>query len=436
MTRSTAEPPPAAPVPAPARSLPRRLACRFAFVYLGLYALPHLLGLIPGSERLAGLYFRLWQPLLPWVAGGLFHLRTPMAELPEGGGDSTTGAVMLFCMVTVAGAVALVWSLVEPRGRYDRRLHAGLRVYLRYTLAYAMLFYGIAKLIKTQFIFPAPTRLAEAYGDASPLGLLWTFMGTSTPYNVFTGLVEAGAGWLLLFRRTATGGALLAAAALTNVLAIDFSYEVPAKNWAAHLLLMAIVLLAPDLRRLADLLLLQRPTAAPPLPERRPGPAWRHGAGRIAKALLVAGMVLSITAERYTLWQRFDVLVARRRSLPAHDYMVDAFVRNGRLVPAWPADPGRWQWLTLSPSRVSVVLPSFESLGGDLDAARQVLVLRGPGRKRLGELSCPPPVGDILVITGKLGNDTVAVTLTRLDPARFLLLRHGFHWIEEAPFDR
>jgi hypothetical protein len=435
MTRSTAEAPPA-PVPLPARSLPRRLACRFTFLYLGLYALPHLLGLIPGSERLAGLYFRLWQPLLPWVAARLFHLLTPMAELPEGGGDTTTGFVFLFCMVAAVGALALAWSLVDRRGRWDRQLQAGLRVYLRCALAYALLFYGIAKLIKTQFVFPAPTRLGEVYGDASPLGLLWTFMGCSTPYNVFTGLVEVGAGWLLLFRRTATAGALLAAAALTNVLVIDLAYEVTARSWAAHLLLMALVLLAPDLRRLADLLLFQRATTAAPLPERRPGPAWLQAGRRVCKAALIAGMVLSITAERYTLWKRLDALEPRRDRAAEHDYMVEAFVRHGRLVPAWPADPGRWQWLILSPPGATVVLSSFASLSGSYDAARQVLTLRGPGREQLGELSCPPPAGDVLVITGRLGNDSVAVTLARLAPSRFLLPRRGFHWIEEAPFDR
>ncbi len=212
-----------------------------------------------------------------------------------------------------------------------------------------------------QFIFPAPTRLAEVYGDASPLGLLWTFMGYSTPYNVFTGLVEAGAGWPLLFRRTVTAGALLAA---------------------------ALVLLVPDLRRLADLVLFRRPTPALGPPERRRGPRWLHLAGRAAKALLITFLVLAIVRERYALWKNLDRLQARRQASPVSFYMVDAFLRNGRLVPAWPADPGRWQWLDVSGSQASVVLMSYESMAAAYDRARQVLTLYGAGHRQLGALAC------------------------------------------------
>jgi hypothetical protein len=42
-----------------------------------------------------------------------------------------------------------------------------------------------------------------------------------------------------------------------------------------------------------------------------------------------------------------------------------------------------------------------------------------------------------LTVSGILQADVVAVTLRRIDPARkFLLVRRGFHWISEEPFNR
>jgi hypothetical protein len=39
-------------------------------------------------------------------------------------------------------------------------------------------------------------RLLKPYGESSPMGLLWTFMGYSTGYNLFTGGAEALGGLL------------------------------------------------------------------------------------------------------------------------------------------------------------------------------------------------------------------------------------------------
>ncbi len=429
--------PTALAAPPPDWSPAQRISFRFVFVYLAVYMLPNVLGLVPGTERLAAPIYGLWQRCLPWVARELFHLRAPMAELPDGGGDSTTGAVYLFCMVAFAAVAALAWTFADRRSRDYRRLHAGLRVYVRYGLAFVLLHYGAAKLIKTQFIFPPPARMAEIYGDASPLGLLWTFMGFSTPYNVFTGLVEAGAGFLLLFRRTVTAGALLAVAAMANVAAINFSYDVHVKHWSSHLLLLGVFLLAPDLRRLADLLLLNRPTLAVPLPPRRREPRWLHAGGRALKILFISFLLAAITKERYDLWKRLDLFTARRRASPAQSYTVESFVRNGKVVPAWPQDPRRWLSFVINPPRASVTLMNYESLAGDYDEAAHLLVVFSEDRKqRLGLLILSQPGDNSMVLTGRLGNDTLAVTLGRYDPTRSALATRGFHWIDEAPFDR
>ena len=49
--------------------------------------------------------------------------------------------------------------------------------------------------------------LVEPVGNLSASELLWTFIGASTPYQMFTGWAEAVAGVLLVIPRTAIVGA-------------------------------------------------------------------------------------------------------------------------------------------------------------------------------------------------------------------------------------
>ncbi len=92
-----------------------------------------------------------------------------------------------------------------------------------------MLSYGLIKVIPTQVPAPGPERWIEPLGEFSPMGLLWTFLGASSAYEIFCGLVETAGGVLLLFRRTAFLGALTSAAALSNVALLNFCYDVPVK---------------------------------------------------------------------------------------------------------------------------------------------------------------------------------------------------------------
>ena len=51
--------------------------------------------------------------------------------------------------------------------------------------------YGFAKVIPSQFTTPGLGRLLTPYGDSSPMGLVWTFMGFSPVFTIFTGAAEA-----------------------------------------------------------------------------------------------------------------------------------------------------------------------------------------------------------------------------------------------------
>jgi hypothetical protein len=405
----------------------RTLLIAFRFVVLYLF-LPEDFGL----ER------SFWQPMVSWVGKHIFQLSRPLDLFSEAGtGDDTAHFVLLFCKVALAAAAALAWTLLDRHSQDHRRLHAGARLYVRYTLGMALFGYGMFKLIKGQFMYLHETKLEEPYGNLSPMGLLWAFMGYSTPYNVFAGAAEAGAAVLLFFRRTAPLGALLAVAVMTNVVMINFSYDVIVKLYSLNLLLMAVFLLAPDLRRLADLLVLHRPTAprsATPPPQ---APRWRRIGLLALKTVVIGYIVISITKSSLDRWLQWDRIRSKAEAKYARAYEVDDFVRNGRPVPHSPHDAGRWQSLEFRPQGAVVTAMDHRTYAVDYDAARQTLAVpSGDRRTSLGVLACSRLDAEHLVLTGKLANDSLIVTLHSLDPKRFFLVSRGFHWIDEAPEDR
>ncbi len=54
--------------------------------------------------------------------------------------------------------------------------------------AWAMLGYGVKKLLGAQFPTADLVRLVQPSAQASPMGMLWTFMGVSALYSFFGGL--------------------------------------------------------------------------------------------------------------------------------------------------------------------------------------------------------------------------------------------------------
>ncbi len=209
------------------------------------------------------------------------------------------------------------------------------------------------------------------------------------------------------------------------------------KLGALNLLLMAAFLLAPDLRRLADLLVLQRPTAPKNVAPLPPGPRWRRVGAFVLKTVVIGYLMISTTKTCLDRWWQFDRIRTMYEARQSKAYEVDDFVRSGRPVPPSPNDSSRWQSLAFGPQGAVVITMDDRSYPVDYDAARQtVAVPSGDRRTSLGVLACSRPDADHLVLTGTLANESLIVILHSLDPKRYFLASRGFHWIDEAPEDR
>lgn len=202
--------------------------------------------------------------IVGWVARVVFRIKDSLPP-PGGSGDTTHSFILLFIYFSVASGIATIWTLVDPRKSDQVWLRDVTRTFLRYALATSLFGYGIIKLgfIQTQFAsggVPSEMQLVRTYGESSPMGLLWTFMAASSMYTFLGGLLEMIPAFLLMFRRTSTIGAAAGAAVMSNVFLLNMCYDVPVKQFSFHLLVMGVILILPELPRIASAFFWNRTT--------------------------------------------------------------------------------------------------------------------------------------------------------------------------------
>lgn len=266
-----------------ANSAVQRFALRFTLVYWLLYSFPTLItglagkmlvilakfevpveGPIQWIARLTKYHEAYTAKAVYWTAANVFGIEGQLV-LPGGSGDTTFSFIRIFACCAIALGVAVIWSGVYWRKADQTWLRDILRTYLRYVLALTMLGYGLHKtgFNMTQFAqdaMPNDYQMDRTYGESSPMGLLWTFMAASPAYTFFAGLGEVVGGLLLVFRRTATIGALVVFGVMLNVMMLNFCYDVPVKQYSFHLVMMALIVALPEFPRLFNLLVMNRVT--------------------------------------------------------------------------------------------------------------------------------------------------------------------------------
>lgn len=362
---------------------------------------------------------------------------SPWRRARTASGDTLYHYVALACVFGLAIVIAAIWSLMGRRRLDYARLHDRLRIYLRYALALILIFYGLVKVFKTQFPFPEPDRLIQPIGESSPMGLMWTFLGYSTAYNVFIGATEIGAGALLFSRRTTTLGALAAAAIMTQIVVLNFTYDVPVKLFSLHLLLISTFLLLPDASRLANVFLLGR--RAEPPPPRPPFRArWLEGARPALKLALLGGAVAALVHDQLGTW------LERGDHAPAHPlyglYEVERFAIDGEERPPLLTDSTRWHLFAVQSGGEAATVRKADGSSRDYrmrtgHAEPEITLNPEDGGDGRLELDYRLEDGE-LELAGAREGSPVRILLRERDLSELPLLRRGFHWIQPRPFNR
>lgn len=411
-----------------------RIAFRFFFSYFVLlFVSEGASGLIPGS--LLQKHYALWLPLLQWIAGHVLHLDQKLTLEEAGVNNLAFGWVLFLCYMVLTAVVTVLWSALDRKRAHYERLYSWLRLLLRLILAPILIQYGAIKVIPAQMISPLPVGvLGMRIGDLFPNHLLWWTVGASTPFETFIGAAELVGGVLLLIPRTVLLGALLSAGNMLTVFLLNMCYDVPVKLPSLHLLVMALILIAPDARRLAGVFLFNRrvePVRIQPLFARK----WLDRAPHVALLLFGLWSMRGSFQRAADMYKQFH---PPRPPLYGF-WSVEELAVDGKAVPMYAA-PDRWRWvMILKPGSLTVQRMDGSWTGYKLDLDRKLKTLRlwkskiKPGDvartvqgKPQAELSFQRPDPDLLLLEGELDGHP-----TRARLRKTALASGGFHWIAE-----
>jgi len=348
-----------------------------------------------------------------WTVRAITRDSAPVGDMITRYNRDATAAGLCYLLgfILVATALALTWHLLDRRPRAYPTANAWMRLYARVALALVTIVYAIVKVVPTQFGFLTPGELLQPFGKLTRFSVLWNFMAVSTGYTIFTGSLELAGALLVLYRRTVLPGALVLAAALVNVFALDLAYHVSAgaTHIAVLLLALDVVLLAHYARPLAELLLYGK-CELPPEPV-----AFRWRFAPLAMTLLIVWS-LSIRVHQGIVWRRSYYGAGH----PIYGLYDVVEFKGGGSRPIWKR--------VASDGRYDSGLISVQLAGGEVeryvlkdDAAKRTWTLR-QGRDGAAELRYTVDSDGSASLDGRIGSDPVHMRLHRVDPEKFFPL--------------
>jgi uncharacterized protein (DUF983 family) len=416
----------------------RKLALRFFLLFFIQYIIFNPNGVLPNIDILYEIYIEPIHKLIVWFAAHVLHLGEPITIFTNGSGDTTYDYVLLLFIVIAAVIGALIWTLADRKARNYNNLFYWLTVIVRYYVAITMVTYGCVKIIKLQFPGPSPDRLLQPFGNASPMGLAWTYMGYSTGFNYFTGMAELSCGLLLFFRKTATLGAIVGLVVAGNIMAINYSFDVPVKLLSTMLVVMCLYLLSKDAIRLINFFFLNKAAQPANLGPHTFKKRWKNITLTTVKYILV---IYTVGMNFYGDVQAMSQYGDKAKRPPLYGiYNVQSFVRNNDSIPPLKTDTTRWDKMSISYSgsaRLVMMNDSTKRYSFVIDTVKHTIIMNTyADTVNKAYYTYSQPAKDMLLLKGKFKKDSLNISLKKYDLNKFLLLRRGFHWVNEYPLNR
>jgi hypothetical protein len=418
----------------------QKMLFRFFFIYFILYTSPwDPLGIIPGFDYLLDRY----NDAFNWAViktnehfyrvFGVKHVE----PVYNGSGDTSFAWAANYFLLVVAAIGMIVWSVIDRKRKSYRQLNYLLCLFIRYSLALIAFGYGIQKVFGLQMFFPLTSQLATPLGDLLPMRFSWLFIGYSTPYQVFSGVMEVIVALLLLYRRTATLGVMIATAVFINVMMLNLCYDIPVKLYSMNLVLLCLYLLVNEWHRVACFFVLNRPAASCSIYDYPLTKKWM----RVTRVVIKVAVVLLLCKETFAMVDMYKerMAVKTHKDFKPGVYDVTTFVINKDTVPALVTDTMRWKDFIIENNMggsIATADTMFRRRYGrgyfnfDVDSLKPVINFKKAGAD-LFSLNYRLPDSNTIQLWGTKQHDSLFIELKR-SSRHFQLAERQFHWLSEA----
>lgn len=405
-----------------------KILFRFTILFVVLWILPFPLSLLKQFNITTDFPPDVYSYFIPSLGESIFNLDSISIQ-PNGSGDKTYHYLILLFQFVLALFGAIVWSTFAGGKLNYEKLNYWFLVVIRVYLGYCMIYYGMAKVVKSQFPETRFTRLIQQYGDSSPMGLAWTFFGHSKGYNLFIGLGETVGGILLFHRKTSILGALILVPVISNIVAINFFYDIPVKIFSTQLLLLTLLILSPHVARLAKVIFTN------------PTPSFISNRHQVLKNIIVTlflGIVFFFVGKKVVETRE------RRKAKPAisglqNQYKVTSYHLNQASTSNSIVDENRWEYIGLERKNYFAIISEDKSrlwCKMEADTTKQIITLSDFDRPEIKYNLNYTFTDSTLKVNGIYKNDTISVVANAMNIDSFQLNKIGFRWINEFPYNR
>lgn len=424
-------------------SLFGRISFRFAFIYYVLFFNPFdFLSGIPVLQGIPQLSRIPLDALAYFLNDQFYHIRPQLNANGGGSGDTSFGWALQFTLMIVSFLGALIWSVFDRKRKAYLILHYWLCILIRYSLAVTAFIYGILKVFAMQMIFPSISQLATPLGDFLPMRFSWLFIGYSEPYQIFSGVAEVMIALLLVWRKTALLGALLAIGVFGNVVMLNLSYDIPVKIYSINLLVASIFLAWQERERLFKFFILNKTVVPSSLFEKQYQGKWKKTTRILLKVVFIV-LSFGFTAKDY-----YDYSVEYQQSslrilepIQPGMYHVELFVKNGDTIPESLVDSLRWRDVIFDYNGAGSVSANDSSMrmrygrayfNYEPDSLGEMLEWRISGESSaVANFEMDFSKEGKMILKGKKSEDSLYVVLKKLN-RHFPLTERQFHWISES----
>jgi hypothetical protein len=416
----------------------KKYSFRLSFVLLVLFITFDNNGAFPYFGILLQPLTSLMHQVIPWFSSNIVGYKYDYTIFTNGSGDTSYDYILLLFIALLSLIVATIWSIIDHKRKNYAKLYYWLLVLIRCYVAFTLLNYGMFKVIKLQFPSPYLTRLTQAYGDSSPMGLAWTFLGYSKGYNIFMGIIEVSS-ILLLFRRTMIIGAFLSLAASVHVMSMNYFYDVPVKILSTALVVMCLFILAPYLKKITQFFLTGNAVSLQIIEAPVYQKKWVFYTLYAFKYLIIIVFSFTLINETLKMSKQYGEAAAKP---PLYGiYEIEKFTINKVDLPPLITDSIRWRELIIQridKARVKTMNDSTKNVTFTVDTLKKQIKFNDSpadtSKQRI--LKYNLLAGNRMSLNGFIHKDSIDIILKKVDLKKYKLINRKFNWINEYPYNR
>ena len=411
---------------------------RVIILFFGLWLFPFPLNDIPYLDAFGEIIQKNINDVVVWFGNSILQLENVNPQT-TGSGDKLHDYVKLLFVLLVSLVGTLVWVLFrKPSKNCSMQSPLGywFFVYLRYYLTVVMLGYGFAKVFVLQFSEPSFARFITNYGDYSPMGLVWTFMGHSKGYTILSGALEIIGGILLCHKRTVNLGCLILLVVMGNVFPLNVFYDIPVKLYALRYFSVALLLLLPNIGSILKVILGYDHIITKDFFQPISNKKW-FIVSRVLKWSFVLLFSIQAFSMNYRRFREFGYLALKPELYGL--YEVKEYRKNGRVIPPLLTDSLQIRYIAIDRKTYATLFDMkknkiFYRMKKD-SITQMISLVNFRDTTDLYRFKVKE-VDSIYMFEGLHNDDEIKLKTKRLGKEDFLINQRPLKWIQERPYNR